>query len=217
MEWKLFADVPAEELRRLLTIARRRTFARNEVVFHRDDPADTLHLIVSGRFVARVTTPLGEVAALAVLGPGETFGEMALVSPAPRRSATVSALEPSETRSVHAPDFDRLVREHPLVHAVLTAILAERVRNTNELLVEALYVPADKRVLRRLVDLAALYGRDDGPALIPLTQEDIAGLAGTSRETVNRVLREEQTRGTIELARGRTTVRDLDELSRRAR
>jgi CRP-like cAMP-binding protein len=216
VEWRLFADVPADELRQVLTIARRRTFARGEVVFHRDDPADTLHLIVKGRFVAHISTPLGEHATLSVFGPGETFGELALVSPGSRRSATVSALEAAETRSVHAPDFSRLVDEHPGVHVVLTSLIAERLRRANELLVEALYVPADKRVLRRLCDLAALYG-DGGPVTIPLRQEDIADLAGTSRETVNRVLREEQARGTLELGRGRTTVRDPGALARRAR
>jgi CRP-like cAMP-binding protein len=118
---------------------------------------------------------------------------------------------------VHAPDFARLVAEHPGVHVVLTALIAERLRRANALLVEALYVPADRRVLRRLCDLAALYGHGDGPSLVPLRQEDIADLAGTSRETVNRVLREEQERGTIELGRGRTTVRDRDALARRAR
>jgi CRP/FNR family cyclic AMP-dependent transcriptional regulator len=217
VEWRLLADVPAEELRQVLAIARRRTFDRGEVVFHRDDPADTLHLIVKGRFVARIETPLGERATLSVFGPGETFGELALVSPGSRRSATVSALEAAETRSVYAPDFARLVEEHPGVHVVLTSLIAERLRRANELLVEALYVPVDKRVLRRLCDLAAQYGDDDGEVTIPLRQEDVADLAGTTRETVNRVLREEQARGVLELSRGRTIVRDRQALARRAR
>lgn len=79
----------------------------------------------------------------------------------------MSALEPGETRSVYAPDFARLVGEHPGVHVVLTSLIAERLRRANDLLAEALYVPADKRVLRRLCDLAALYG-DAGPVTIPL-------------------------------------------------
>ena len=125
MEWQLFADVPPEDVRRLLAIARRRTFARGEVVFHRDDPANALHLIVAGRFGVSITTPLAETALLAVRGPGDAFGELALVSGGETlRSATVSALEPGETRSVFRDDFARLRREHPDVDAVLTAILA---------------------------------------------------------------------------------------------
>ena len=79
-------------MRSLLQIARRRPFARNEVVFHRDDPGDSLHLISKGRFSVRVMTPLGDVATVAVRGPGESFGEMVLLSEDARRSATVTAL-----------------------------------------------------------------------------------------------------------------------------
>jgi CRP-like cAMP-binding protein len=89
-------------------------------------------------------------------------------------------------------------------------------RRTSELLVEALFVRADVRVLRRLDELAALYGARAPGTVVPLTQDDIAGLAGTSRATVNRVLREEAARGTIELGRGKTVVLDPAALVRRA-
>jgi CRP-like cAMP-binding protein len=92
VEWRLLQGVPEEEVRLLLSKARRRNFRRGEVVFHRDDPADSLHLIVKGRFAIRVMTPLGEQATIAVRGPGDSFGEMALVGQAARRSATVEAL-----------------------------------------------------------------------------------------------------------------------------
>ena len=211
MEWKLLANVPAEDVRRVLAIARRRTFDRGEIVFHRGDPADSLHLVAKGRFAARVVTPLGETTTLAVFGPGEAFGEMALLSEHSIRSATVQALEPAETHSVYQRDFAQLRARHAGVHDVLLRVLAEQVSRTNERLVEALHVDADTRVRRRLVELCDTYGRDD-EAVIPLTQEDLAGLAGTSRATVNRVLRDEQKRGTVELRRGRTVVRDRDAL-----
>jgi CRP-like cAMP-binding protein len=215
MRWELFSDLPSGELQRVLTLARRRTFGRGEVVFHEGDPADSLHLISKGRFAVRVTTPLGETAMLAIRGPGEAFGELALVSEAPR-SATVAALESTETYSIYRREFDELRREHPFVNQVLVSVLAAEVRRMNELIVEAYYVGAEQRVLRRLRDLAGVYGGDSESVTIPLTQEDLAGLAGTSRATVNRALREEESRGTIELGRGKTTVLDLDELRRRA-
>jgi CRP-like cAMP-binding protein len=199
----------------VLTFARRRTFARGEVVFHEGDPADSLHLISKGRFAVRVTTTLGETATFAIFGPGEAFGELALVSEAPR-SATVAALEPAETYSLYRREFDQLRREHPFVNRVLVAVLAAEVRRMDELIVEAFYVGADKRVLRRLRDLAEVYGNGTDQITVPLTQEDLAGLAGTSRATVNRVLREEESRGTVALSRGKTTVLDLAELTRRA-
>jgi CRP/FNR family cyclic AMP-dependent transcriptional regulator len=203
MEWQLFAGVPEEDVRRLLAIARRRTFARNEVVFHRGDPANSLHLIVSGRFGVAIITPLGDTAMLGVRGPGEAFGELALVSGVQvvERSATVSALEAGETRCVHQNDFARLRHEHPGVDAVLTAILAESVRRLSDQVTDAYYLPAERRVLRRLADLAELY---DGCVTLP--QESLAELAGTSRATVNRVLREQQARGRIELGRSRIVV-----------
>ena len=108
MEWRLLQGVPEEEVRRLLQVARRRTFRRGEVVFHRDDPADSLHLVVKGRFAVRVMTPLGDQATIAVRGPGDSFGEMALVGPGARRSATVEALEGAETFCVYEGDFARL-------------------------------------------------------------------------------------------------------------
>jgi CRP/FNR family cyclic AMP-dependent transcriptional regulator len=212
MEWQLFAGVSQEDVRRLLSIARRRTFARNEIVFHRGDPANALHLIADGRFAVTIVTPLGDTAMLAVRGAGDAFGELALVSGGDtERSATVAALEPSETRAVLQDDFARLRREHPQVDAVLAVILAERVRRLSEQVTEAYYLPAEARVLRRLVELAELY---DG--VVSLPQEALAELAGTSRATVNRVLREQQERGAIELRRTRIAVRDPERLRPRA-
>ncbi len=91
--WALLEGVPQTEVERLLSIARGRRFARGEVVFHDDDPADTLHLIVKGRFAVRTQTRFGDAAILAVLGPGECFGEIALLHDV-RRTATVRAATP---------------------------------------------------------------------------------------------------------------------------
>ena len=211
----MLADVPDEALHALLTIARRRTFARGEVVFHRGDPADSLNLIHKGRFSVLITTPLGDTAMLSVRGPGDAFGELALLGRESARSATVSALEPAETHSVYRDDFERLRHEHPIVNDVLIGILTDRLRRLSDQLVEAYYVPADRRVLRRMCELTEQYRADDGEVVVPLTQEEIAELAGTSRATVNRVLREAERRGSVELRRGRTAVLDLDELLRR--
>jgi CRP/FNR family transcriptional regulator, cyclic AMP receptor protein len=216
VKWELLADVPQDALRTLLGVARRRTFAKNEVVFHRGDPADSLQLISKGRFSVQIATPLGDIATLSVRGPGDAFGELALLGPESKRSATVSAIEPGETYSVYRGDFERLRREYPSVNDVLIGILAQHLRRLSEQLIEAHYVAANRRVLRRVRELAELYGGSSKSVVVPLTQEDIAGLAGTSRATVNRVLREEERRGTVELQRSKTVVLDLDELARRA-
>jgi CRP-like cAMP-binding protein len=217
VRWRLLSEVPAEDVRLLLSVARRRRFQRGEVVFHRDDPGDSLHLIASGRFAVRVMTPLGEMVWIAVRGPGENFGEMALVASDARRSATVSALEEAETFAVLKTEFDRLRQRYPAVDRVLIAFLAGEVRMLDERLLEALYLPAERRLLRRLRELSEFYRQPDGSAVIPLTQEELAEFAGAARATVNRVLRDGQARGTLELQRGKTRILNYEELARRAR
>ena len=98
---------------------------------------------------------------------------------------------------------------------MLVGLLAARVRRSSDRLLEALFVPAETRVLRRLCELLQLYGEAAPGSLIPLTQEDIAGLAGTSRATANRVLRAEEKRGTLRLERGKTFVLDPADIARR--
>jgi CRP/FNR family transcriptional regulator, cyclic AMP receptor protein len=217
MEWPLLSDLAPDDVRQLLSIARRRTFAKGEVVFHRDDPAESLHLIVGGRFAARVATQVGDSVLLEVLGPGQAFGELALLLPGERRSATVSALEDGETRSVFRDDFARLQQSHPGVKDVLLRLLAEQVRRTSDRIVEAHHVDADTRVRRRLCELAETYGSGDGESVVPLTQDDLASMAGTSRATVNRVLRNEEKRGTVALQRGRVKVLDAESIKQRCR
>jgi len=211
----LLADVPPADVRELLAISRRRTFSKGEVVFHAGDPADSLHLVVKGSFAIRIMTPLGETATLGVRGPGESFGEMALVSPDQRRAATVGALAPSETMAVYYGEFERLRSRHPAVSGVLVAVLAAELRRMNELLLDALYVSAERRVLRRLAEPVGAYADADG--LVALTQEALAQIAGTSRAQVNRVLRAQEKRGTVSLRRGGTVVLDRDALLRQAR
>jgi CRP/FNR family transcriptional regulator, cyclic AMP receptor protein len=215
VEFRLLSDVPPEDVRALLAISRRRSFAKGEVVFHRDDPGDSLHLIVKGSFAVRIMTPLGDTVTLAVRGRGDNFGEMALADPDSRRSATVAALQQSETMAVYYGEFERLRSRHPQIDRVLTAFLVGEIRRQNELLLDALYIPAERRVLRRLAELAGMYADADG--VIALTQEELGQIAGASRSTVNRVLRELEVRGTIALRRGKTAIVDRDSLRRRAR
>lgn len=216
MEWQILEGVPEQDVARVLDMARKRTFRKGEIVFHEGDPADTLHLVRSGRFAVKVTTQYADEAILAVLAAGDIFGELALLSPDAPRSATVVALEPAETLSVHQLDFGRLRREHPGVGDVLIGVLSAQVRRLSRHLLEALYTPADTRVRRRVLELVDIYAGDDPalPVTIPLTQDDLADLAGTSRATVNRVLREDEARGIVELGRGRTLVVDRDGLAK---
>lgn len=212
MEWDLLKGVPEDRVRELLAGSRRRRFARREVLFHAGDPAASVHLVAKGRLAVRVTTPLGDVATLHVVVAGDVLGEMALLAPGGVRSATAIALEPTETLMIDASAFADLRRSEPEFTEALVRLLANRVRQLNDRLLEALYVPVDTRLLRRVGELAEVYGAD-----IPLTQEDLAGLAGATRATVNRVLRREEKDGTLTLGRGRVTVVNREALARRSR
>jgi len=213
MEFELLADLGDEERRALLSTAVRRRFKRGEVVFHEGDLGDTFHLIAKGRVAVRVGTPSGDVATLTVLGTGDGFGEQAILDVDSRRTATVVALEATETLALTKAAFDELRTQHAAVANVLVTHLANRVRVLSSLLTEALYLSAEKRVMRRVLELDELYGG----AAVPLTQEDVATMAGTARPTANRVLQAAADAGLLALRRGQLEVLDREGLARRSR
>jgi CRP/FNR family transcriptional regulator, cyclic AMP receptor protein len=201
---------------RLLASARLRRFARNEVLFHEGDPADSLHVITRGRVAVRVSSESGARVTVDVLGRDDILGELALLTPNGTRAATAVALELTETMVVTAAQFSALRAEHSSVEEGLISILVERNRRQSARLVEALTVSAERRVLRRLLDLTLVYANEDPDVVVPLTQDDLAGMAGTTRETVNRALRREVDRGSLTLGRGKVTVLDVAGLTKRA-
>lgn len=214
MEWRLLADLAPSERRLVLGRTRRHRYAKGETLFHEGDLADTVHFVQEGRVVARRTTPQGDVAAFAVLGPGEAFGEMAMLADDHRRSSTIVAIEPVVTLTLGFAEFRRLCNEEPRVQVLLVAMLVQRVDRLSSHLLDALYVPADDRILRSLRDLCAHYGdgaRSDEVTL-PLTQVEIAELSGASRPTANRFLRRLERDGVVRLRRGHVTVLDVSAL-----
>ena len=218
MEWAILAVLPDATRRDFLSRARRRRFRKGEVVFHEGDPGDALHLVDKGHLIVQRSTPLGDVATVRALGPGEVFGELAVLAPAPR-VATVIAVDPAETLAVHRDVFNELRSSHSAVDRLLIHALADEVRRLSARLVEALYLPSDKRVFLRLLDMAKLFGKDNGndAVAIPLTQEQVAHMAGTTRSTANRVLRAAENEGAVRMTRGRIEVLDLAALARHAR
>lgn len=216
MEWPLLRSLSDAERQEFLALGRRRRFARNEVVCHEGDPADALHLVLSGHLTIRVSLASGDVATINVLGPGSSFGELALLRADGARTATVAALEASETIAVPASAFEQLCRRRPEVQRMLSVILAERVDELSRRLLEMSYVSLDRRVHRRLVELAGSYGDGTGPATVPLTQAQLADLTGGTRPTINQVLQRLVDQGIVEVGRGRIVVLDLARLERKA-
>jgi CRP/FNR family cyclic AMP-dependent transcriptional regulator len=214
MHWPLLESLPEVDQKRILDSTRRRHFKRSEVVFREGDPGDSLHLIEAGIFAVEVSAPAGDRATLNVLSPGGFFGELALlqVAQTPHRTATVVALAPAQTLTVTGTAFTALLSSHPAVEHLVVAALAHRVEQLSGRLLEAMYVGVDRRVYRRLVELAEIYGQSPSEIVIPLSQEDVASMAGASRPTVNQVLQKLVARHAISLGRRQITIQDLPAL-----
>jgi CRP-like cAMP-binding protein len=216
VQWALLDSLPESDQRAVLAKCKRQRYRRGEVVFREGDIGDSVHLVAKATFAVRVSAPSGDVVTLDVLGPGDVFGEQALIGREIERSATVVALEQAETMRLTGADFDTLLGEHPATVRLLVAMLDARLRATSLSLLDALYLPAETRLFRQLVRLAEIYA-DHTSGGIPIIQDDLATLAGTTRQTVNRVLREAQDDELIRLARGRVEVLDPVKLAHRAR
>jgi CRP/FNR family transcriptional regulator, cyclic AMP receptor protein len=205
---QLMDDVRAGRVR-----ARKRIFAKGEVVFHEDDPGDSLHLIEAGLFAVRTSTNSGQSLIINVLTSGDVFGEFAVFSPEGRRTTEVDALVAGRTYSIRREEVARALREQPDLIGELMGAVVAKADSTRRRLVELLSVPADLRVIRAVL---LVLGLDPSSDVVPLTQNDLASLAATTRPTANHVLREEAERGTLRLARGRISVLDANKLARRA-
>ena len=210
MERSLLGSMDTTQRERLLRHCVPRRFRRRQVIFHHGDPSDGMHLIVSGRVMIRVSTPLGDEACLAVCGAGELVGEQSLLLDGSRRSASAVAIDAVETMFISGRAFAALRHEDALLDRLIIQLLTARVLRLTDQLMEALFVPATTRVLRRVADAAGLYDE----STIPLTQEELASLAGCTRPTVNRALRAAQEAGLVDLARRRIRVLDIEGLRR---
>jgi len=168
-----------------------------------------------GHVAIRLTTLLGDVSIIDVLQPGDTFGEHALIQPGGDRSASVTALDDVETLTLDVASFRDLRQNHPGVDRFLLMVLSNRLRETSAQLLEARYVPGDKRLYRCILRLAEQFDAI-GDGIIPLRQSDIASMAGVTRPTANRLLRQASRDGVITIGRSRIAVNDAMTLRRRA-
>lgn len=218
MHWDLLSGLPDADRARVLAAMRPRRHARGRTVFREGDPGDCVHFIESGHAVVRVSTPAGERATLALLGPGQAFGEMALLRRSATRTAEVGALDDLATLALPRAVFLELCERYPAVERLLVGLLASRVDRLTRHLLEVSHLPVEGRVIRRLLEVARTHGGLGAPpsTTLPLTQQDVADLAATTRPTVNAVLRELQAAGLLELTRGAVHLRDPAGLARRA-
>ena len=167
----------------------------------------------------RRSAPRGDTVTFAIRGPGDTFGEIAMLGSERRRSSTVAALEPAVTLAPGFSELDRLRSAHPNLERHLVELLDRQVRRLSDHLLEALHVPADDRIVRRLLDVCTRYDAPDaaGSVIVPLTQDAVGVLAAAARPTTNRVLRRLEADGIPALRRGSIEVLDREALTQAQR
>jgi CRP/FNR family cyclic AMP-dependent transcriptional regulator len=208
-------DILGPEAPRWRQMMVRRRFGRDEVILHEGELGDTLHVIDKGRTIVEVTTAAGDVAALSVRGAGDVIGELAIIGEG-RRTAKVTALEPTETLTINRARLDELRNSDPRVDRYLVTLLAEKLAEATNQLMEVLFLPVDTRVLRVLVRLADAFDSGNGEVVVRVRQEDIAAMAGTRRQTANRTLKDAEAAGTIQIRRGRIEITDRKGLEKLA-
>ncbi len=208
------ADVPA--LRATMTSTR---IGRGETLFREGVQGDRLYVIVSGKVKLGRSSVDGRENLVAILGPGEMFGELSLFDPGPR-NATATAIAETELIGLGHEAFTEFLKDHPAVAKALLAALARRLRRTNDSLADLVFTDVPGRVAKALLDLSQRFGRpsEEGVLVVhDLTQEELAQLVGASRETVNKALADFASRGWLRLEARAVLLLDVDRLVRRSR
>ena len=216
MSGGLLDQLDDADRRALLATMRPRSYRKGAILFTEGEPGDTLFVIDEGHVAIRSSTPEGDVITLTVLGPSASFGEQALLDPRAVRTASAVALDSVKTSILHRKDFDDLRAKSPAVERFLIQLLAAQVRRLSVQLLDALCMSADDRVTHRLAEVADLYADGGTEAHLTLRQDDLASIAGTTRPTANRVLKQLETAGIVRLSRGQIVVTDLERQRRRA-
>ncbi len=206
-----------EEAAGLRAAGRPRRWDRGTTLMAEGDAADWVLVLTSGRVKVSSHTASGTEVVLAVRGAGALLGEFSAIDGLPR-SATVTALEPVEGIVVR--DFTAFLREHGRVAVLLLQTVTGRMRDADRKRIEYGAFDTAGRVATRLLELAERYGEQAGGAVrvaLPLSQDELAGWTGSSREAVSKALRSLRDRGLIETGRRRVIIHDIEGLRRRAR
>jgi len=215
----LFAALDADAAEALKSASRTRGFRRGDIVFAEGESGDALYVVVEGKVKIFRTSPDGRENMLAVLGPGEMFGELSLFDPGPR-TATVAAITDCELASLAHEALRPWLAGRPELGVQLLQALAQRLRRTNEAMADLVFSDVPGRVAKTLLDLGDRFGTPvpEGIRVThDLTQEELAQLVGASRETVNKALSEFASRGWIRLDGRAVLLIDQERLAHRAR
>jgi CRP-like cAMP-binding protein len=209
----LFARLTPAELSALGAELRPRRYAAGTVIFQQGDPGDALYLVAAGEVAILLRSPAGKELTLALLGPGDAFGELALLDGAPRSADAIARADARLLALPRAAVLRQLAARPEAALGALTA-LSRLVRRTNRL-AHAACRDVRVRLARALWELADERGESEPDGLVllpPLTQGELAGLAGVTRESANKWLGVYAARGVLRRVGGRRLLVDPDRL-----
>jgi CRP/FNR family transcriptional regulator/CRP/FNR family cyclic AMP-dependent transcriptional regulator len=213
-----FSHTNPEDLKELATRVKRRVYKHGETIYHKDDAGSTMYIIVDGTVKVSVPSEVGDEMILSILCRGDFFGELSLFDGKPR-SATVTPVGPAEVLIIYRDDFIEFLYKHPKIAVSVITTLSQRIRTTDALVEDVVFLDIPARLAKKLLELSESYGKklSEGAVEIDirLTQQDIANMLGTTRESVNRQLVAFQERRIINIDRQRITILKPDELAKR--
>jgi CRP/FNR family transcriptional regulator len=202
----LFAELSRSELERIADVAIPRSFPKGVRVFHEGDHSDACYIVRKGDLRVTREHSDGRAIALATLGPGDIFGELAMLDGG-TRSASVETLSDCELLGLPATDVRRVIADHGDIAAKLIVAITRRLRETNERVARQSFQTVPSRVAGVLAQLIAEEASEERPGItVRMTQADLAQLAGTSRESVSRFLATLERAGVVAVGRGRVTI-----------
>jgi CRP/FNR family transcriptional regulator, cyclic AMP receptor protein len=202
----LFEELSHEELERIADVAIPRAFPKGVRVFHEGDHSDACYIVRRGDLRVTREHSDGRAIALATLGPGDIFGELAMLDGG-TRSASVETLSDCELLGLPATDVRRVIADHGDIAAKLIIAITRRLRETNERVARQSFQTVPSRVAGVLAQLIAEEASEERPGItVRMTQADLAQLAGTSRESVSRFLATLERAGVVAVGRGRVTI-----------
>lgn len=210
----LLARLPTDDVRSLAARGRLRRFKPGDAIVREGDPGDSLFVILEGAARILVSSPTGEEATVAHLGPGDCIGEFAVLDGLPRSATAVATIGTSAV-AVTRDDFRAWLGDRPAAAFALLEELSLRLRRANQGLADQLFLGLSQRLARRLVLLAATQGAaaPTGGTRIRITQAELASMLGVTRESVNKELQTFASRGWVRTSRGAVTVLDSDALN----
>jgi CRP-like cAMP-binding protein len=210
---EFFASAPPDVLRTLVAAGSERRLVRGDLLFREGDRADALYVVLSGRIAIAIANPIDHrETVVSLMEAGDLFGEMAMLDDGPR-SAMARALETSTVLSIPFEPVVAAFQSDPRLLWGVTRLLAHRLRAMDEALADSVFLDVTGRTAKRLLELS------EGAAefTLPVTQEELAGMVGASRERVNKAIASFIRLGWIEQHDRRYTIVKRESLEIRAR